>query len=376
MGINRRFIGARERLSRELAAKTDFLGSTIPLINQGKVIPIISNSFRIEQIFQEEREITERIEDVQQHSNNDLTIEEQLTKEWAESEEVEYPMPDKYNLARIAQYHLVETKDNFQARADYINFLKKFLLAMTQDDKEYGDLVDTLNKQVNELHFSEIVRQLDYPRFSQGIEDPLRLLARLPLPIYITTSYYDFLERALEAEGKKPVMQVCFWSGGRAGAKTEHLADPEFLPSPTSPAVYHLFGLEDYPQTLVLSEDDYMNFLISVVEDTNTQNPIVSLKLREALADLRLLLLGYQLRDWDFRVLFKFIAKFRNEALSPRGMVIQLKPDRKRIGDEEKARKYLSDYFDRKSFHFEWTDTESFMQRLWDEWNKYRRDQA
>jgi hypothetical protein len=115
-----------------------------------------------------------------------------------------------------------------------------------------------------------------------------------------------------------------------------------------------------------------MSFLISVVEDTNTQNPIVPLRLRQALAESPLLLLGYQLRDWDFRVLFRFILRFRKEELSPRGMVIQLKPDRKRIGTIEKALKYLSNYLDKKQFDVEWTDTESFIRRLWEEWNRYR----
>ncbi len=133
-----------------------------------------------------------------------------------------------------------------------------------------------------------------------------------------------------------------------------------------------MFGLEDYPQTLVISEDDFMNFLISVVEDTNTQNPMVPFKLRQALAKSPLLLLGYQLRDWDFRVLFRFILRYRKEELSPRGMVIQLRPDHKRIGNVEKATQYLSHYLDKKQFDIEWTDTESFVRKLWVEWNKYR----
>lgn len=348
--------------------KPDFLEDLMPDFNKGEIIPIISNSFRIEQIFQEEKKAKEKIANAQRDYNDDLTVDEQITRQWAASEDVGYPMPDIHNLARIAQYHSVEMKDHVQARVDYVNFLKKHLLA-SQDEEESVDLVNSLNRQVKKLRFSEIVSQLDLPRFSEGAEDSLRLLARLPLPIYVTTSYYDFLEQALEAEGKHPRIQVCFWSGGRSKAK-DHLSDPELVPFPNHPAVYHLFGLEDHPETLVLSEDDYMNFLIkSVGEDTDTQYPIIPLILRESLADFRLLLLGYQLRDWDFRVLFRLIAEFRNETSSPRGLVIQLKPDRKRIGDEEKARKYLSDYFDRKAFHFEWTDTESFVQKLWHEWN-------
>jgi hypothetical protein len=286
MGMNRRFVQVRERLPRESLTRTGFWEDIMPRINQGIVIPIISNSFRIEQIFGEEKKVSDQLAETPQ-PEDDLTVEEQLAAEWANF--IGYPMPDVHNLARVAQYFLIGQKDPLQARAKYVEFLKTLLLTIAQDDEEYGDLVSKLNIEIQEQHFSEIVRQLDYPRFPQGVEDSLRLLARLPLPIYITTSYCDFLERALDAEGKTPHTQVCFWSGRSSGAKPEHRPDPNYEPTPTQPAVYHLFGLEDYPQTLVLSEDDYMNFLISVAEDINTQNPIVPLKLRQALAESPLL---------------------------------------------------------------------------------------
>ena len=374
MSLNERFERVTKRIPRETISETGFWANIVSLLNHGLVIPIISNSFRIEQIFREERENSHRSIEISQSEDEDWTIDERLTKEW--SDLIGYPMPDIHNLARVAQYFLVEQKDQVQARGKYIEFLKKFLLTIAQDDKEYVDLVNKLKVQIQEQQFSEIVRQLDYPRFPEDSEDPLRLLARLPLPVYITTSFYDFLERALDAEGKTPRTEICFWSGGRANARAEHRSDPNYEPTVTNPVVYHLFGLEDYPQTLVLSEDDFMNFLIAVAEDTNTQHPIVPLKLRQALAESPLLLLGYQLRDWDFRVLFRFILRFRREDLSPRGMVIQLKPDRKRIGVVEKAFQYLSNYLDKRQFDVEWTDTESFIRRLWDEWNKYRQGRS
>jgi len=367
MGVNRRFAEARERLTKKSSTKIDFWEDIMPRINQGIVIPIISNSFSIEQIFREGNEAPVTDEE-------GLTINEQLTAEWANW--IEYPMLDKQNLARVAQYFLVEQKDNPQARTKYLEFLKSFLLTIANDDKEYSDLASKLKLQIQEQRFSEIVHQLDYPRFPPGAdEDPLRLLARLPLPIYITTSHSDFLERALDAEGKKPLTQICFWSGIISSAKAEHRTDPDFTPTVTNPLVYHLYGLEDYPQTLVLSEDDYINFLISMVEDTNTLDPIVPLSLRRALGESHLLLLGYHLPDWDFRVLFRFILKFRRDEFSPRGMVIQLKPGKKSMENTEKSLDYLRRYFDRKKFDIEWSNAEDFIRRLWNNWNAYRQSQ-
>jgi hypothetical protein len=276
----------------------------------------------------------------------------------------------------VAQYFLVEQKDDPHARTKYLDYLKSFLLTIASDDPDYADIAGRLKTRVHELDFSEIVSQLDYPRLPKDVDDPLRLLARLPLPIYVTTSQSDFLERALEAEGKKPRTQICFWSGAISSASPEHRTDLDFIPRVTDPLVYHLYGLEEYPQTMVLSEDDYLNFLIAMVEDTNTLNPVVPLTLRRALGESHLLLIGYQLRDWDFRVMFRFILKFRRDEFSPRGMVIQLKKDEKRIENVEKSLEYLGHYFDRRKFDIEWSDSETFIQRLWNEWNQYRQGQA
>lgn len=360
---------ARERLSKEASARTGFWEDIMPRINQGVVIPVISNSFRIEQIFREEGEAGESAE-----GGEEPTINDQLVGEWANW--VEYPMEDKHDLARVAQYFLVEQKDNPQARTKYIEFLKTFLLTIAEEDSEYADVAARLKAQVQEQRFSEIVQKLDYPRFPQDAEDPLRLLARLPLPIYVTTSQSDFLERVLEAEGKKPRAQICFWSGVISSAAPEHRADPDFVPTATNPLVYHLFGLEDYPQTLVQSEDDYINFIMSMVEDTNTLNPIVPLYLRRALGESNLLLLGYRLQDWDFRILFRFILKFRRDEFSPRGMVIQLKQGGKKVENVEKSLEYLGHYFDRRKFDIEWSSAEAFIQKLWNEWNTYRQGQS
>ncbi len=217
MRLNRRLSVAREKLSKDSISSTGFWENIMPFINLGMVIPIISNSFRIEQLFREEKEEAGTPTEKPQPDEEDWTAEEQLSKEWAEF--IEYPMQDVHNLARIAQYFLVEQKDPIQARAKYIEFLKALLLTLTQDDKDYGSLVREFKTQTQELRFSEIVRQLDYPRFPPDTEDPFRLLARLPLPIYITTSYYDFMERALDAEGKSPQTQVCLWNSTGSAIK-------------------------------------------------------------------------------------------------------------------------------------------------------------
>jgi len=358
MGLNKRF----SRLSKEATAKTDVLADLLPLISQGEIIPVISNSFRIEQIFSEVSEGAT--------GEGGSTITEQLTADWASL--IEYPMSDNQNLARVAQYCLEEQKDSPHARTKYLEFLKSLLLAIASDDADYTEVTHRLKTQIQEQQFSEIAHQLEYPRFPEGAEDPLRILAKLPFKIYITTSYYNFIERALEAENKKPHAQVCFWTGEKSNAKAEHVPDQSFEPTPDQPLVYHLYGLEDYRQTLVLSEDDYLNFLIRATGDSNTQNPLIPFRLRHALAESHLMLLGYREQDWDFRILFKLISGYRSE-FSPRSLLIQ--PSLPGTEKNEKWLGYLERYFDRRHFSLEQIDAGSFIKKLWDQWNQYRQGQ-
>ena len=368
----RRSLGKATEKMKE--AKTGPFEEILPLINQGKVIPIISNSFCIEPIFADEEEITDEMDEKPDFDDEDLTIDEQLTKEWAKF--IEYPMPDSHNLARVAQYHLVEEKDNpYLARKKYVDFIKGLLLNYLGDNEEYKDRISQLKLEAKVRNFSDIVNDLDLPKFPEKVENPLRLLARLKLPIYVTTSYYDFLERAIEAEGMIPRTQICFWSEEITDARPEHHLDNEFVPSPGTPMVYHLYGLEDYPKTLVLSEDDYIRFLISVLSHTDKLNPLVPSSLVQKLVESKLLLLGYQLKDWDFRALFRFLSEVRkgvNKGLE-RGMVIQFNQSRKaELGDESKTIEYLRAYFNQENFEVQWRNVDTFVRELWNEWNRDR----
>jgi hypothetical protein len=221
------------------------------------------------------------------------------------------------------------------------------------------------------MSFSEIVRGLDSPQFPEGTDDPLLTLARIPFPVYITTNPHDFLERALSYVNREPRTQVIFWEPGREyddAITAKHYPDPSFNPTATNPAVYHLFGLENYPGSLVQSEDDYMKFLVSVVTDTDTQKPVVPHRLRRALASSHLLLMGYHLRDWDFRVLFRFILNYRHSEVAKQGICIQLKPKK----ENQQILKYLRRYFNMKQFEIEWKSSKEFVQELWHVWKDHQ----
>ena len=353
-------------------ADAEYLNDMMQSIRDGTVIPILSNSLRLEAILRDVQELVTMLGDKPEFADEDQTLEEQLTKKWAER--IEYPMTDDHNLARVAQYDQVNQGGGGEkAKSKYLRFIKEFLLERNSGDPNYSSFATGALKVTHQYMFSDIVKELGYPRSrASAREDTLTLLAKLPLKIYITTSYFDFLERALIKAGKTPCTQICLWNGGKSNIPSKFWQIPDDVPSENQPLVFHLFGLENYAQTLVMSEDDYITFLVSIFQATNELNPLVPIILREALGEQRLMLLGYHLRDWDFRVLFRFIMKFRTNPDLPQGIAIQLKPSYR--GEEknmEKSVKYLEQYFEKKQFKVDWMSTERFIYQLWKTWKAY-----
>jgi hypothetical protein len=339
-------------------------------IKEGTVIPIIGNAFFGDRIF--EQFFADDNQANQDQSQPALTVDELLAGEWANA--IQYPLADYTSLARVALYNRVlRHHDAEEANRSYLRFLKGVLLAGAQNsDPRLAAAVAELGAQIEEKSFSDMVQELDYPQFPAGQENPLRLLARLPLPIYITTSFYDFLERALVAEGRQPFTQVCFWTRQVVNPAPEHVTDYNFAPSEQRPLVYHLFGFEKYPATMVLSEADYLDFLLRITQDTDKQNPIIPLYLSGKLSSSSLVLAGYRLQDWDFRVLYRIV---RDSPLHPFSMLVQIDPRQMSgISDSDEARKYLEEYL-HETFKIQWSNPNDFVNQLWEEWNKWRQGQ-
>lgn len=368
-----------DRPTRPIDYQEDF----IQYIYDGTVVPIISNAFRLEEIFRDDEELCVTMKEIPQFYDEVRTMSQQLTKKWA-AEVVHYPMSDDHNLARVAQYFQVTKADSEKAKKGYLKFLNDHLLKINSKRAGYEDIVSQHQKSMQPLNFTKLVKELDLPQFPDR-HDPLKLLAKLPLPIYITTSYFRFIEEALKNEGKKPSTQYWTWGGGKSSIKLEYLFDPEIVrdgndkslppnprdyePDEMNPVVYHVFGLENFAKTLVLSEDDHMNFLMNASESMSSLE-IVPSPIRDALSEKRLLLLGYHLRDWDFRALFRFITKFRNREPSAvsQSIAIQLMPNLQNKEFESQSLLYLENYFKDYKFEIKWIDTEQFIYELVDTW--------
>src|SRR5256885_10238360 len=97
-----------------------------------------------------------------------------IAKQWAE--QYEYPFEDKSNLITVAQF-LALKRDPMFPKDELVRMWKKF----------------------------------PSPDFEDPTE-PHRMLAGLPIPVYITTNYDDFMFKALSYKLRDPKRVLCQWN--------------------------------------------------------------------------------------------------------------------------------------------------------------------
>jgi SIR2-like domain/CHAT domain len=195
--------------------------------------------------------------------------------------------------------------------------------------------------------------------------EPHTVLAQLPFPLYVTTNPDDQLRRALAAQGRDPRAELFPWHNrpGYEWPKSVFEQDPGYEPTPDSPLVYHLFGRLDLPHSIVLTEDDYFEFLLGVPRHVQNAPKVV----REALTRSALLFLGFRLDGWDFRVLFRSILaqgeRLRLNQDFPH-VAAQVAPEEGRNLDTERARDYLQKAFGQADVTIYWGTVDDFLRDL------------
>jgi hypothetical protein len=134
--------------------------------------------------------------------------------------------------------------------------------------------------------------------------------------------------------------------------------------------IYHLLGTFDEPESLVLTEDDYFDFLIGVTRNQDLVPKVV----RRRLSDSALMFVGFRLDEWDFRVLYRSL--MRSEGGRRRDeythVAVQIDPEEGATIDAGRARRYLESYFSSAHVSLYWGSTEHFVKELNDAWGARR----
>lgn len=273
-----------------------------------------------------------------------------IAREWATT--YKYPMAgsEREQLPMVAQYLVVDQGEDTFVRDEFCKALRAGAL------RHYGH---DLSNEVDKNSVEKLISAAGAVRRQLETAEPHKVLAGLPLPIFLTTNPDNLLADALTEAGKKPHVMLCP-RGDNGSAPTPD--DPDYRPSVSEPLVYHLFGHFREPESVVLTQDDYFDYLIDVTRN----NDLIPKTVRSNLANTALLFLGFQMSDWDFRVFFRSIMSQEGRGRRKRfsHVAVQIDPEQERLVDPERARKYLESYFLDTQISIFWGSAEDFLREL------------
>jgi len=256
------------------------------------------------------------------------------------AQEYNYPLSDRSDLSQVAQFIASTEKDGMLPKEKVLEILK--------EKREKWQKGVTL------------------PGFFKTPDEPLSILASLPFPIYMTTNYDSLMVEALKAWDKDPRRELCRWNDDVQREPSVFDSASGFDPTPANPVVFHLHGHDAVYESLVLTEDDYLSFLVYI-----SRNAVLPPRIEEAMTRASLLFMGYRLADWDFRVLFRGLVGSMDSNLRRINVAVQLPPEGSEQEQRRRVQEYLVQYFDEKKVQIYWGTAEEFAIELRDRWKDY-----
>jgi hypothetical protein len=280
----------------------------------------------------------------------------EIASRWSETFRFPLEPHAQDDLPQVAQFLAVNQGEQLFPHEELEEFLRREIWRV------YGDELSPDLRQAPVARLQAALGEMDRQR---NPVEPHKVLANLPFPIYITTNSDNLMTLALEEAGKKPQMVYCPWNSYIERRKDAY----EDNPSSGNPLVYQLFGHISDPATLVLTEDDYFDFLIGF---TNNREMIPEI-VRRVFVDTALLFLGFRIDDWAFKVLFRSIMSLQGgtRRRDYTNIAVQIDPEEGQVIEPEGARRYLQSYFENADISIYWGSVEDFIGELHERTQEY-----
>lgn len=322
----------------------DFWPALIRRIENGECIPIIGS----------------RVHD------RWLPSPQEIAQNWVKT--YGYLFTDVDSLAAVGQY-LATTQGEDYPRQELLEslragFVERLPGGLLPDDWPTGV---SLKEQLRALRrryrsLTEMVKAIGWPALASGNPNEIHaVLADLRLPLYLTTNCDSFMVEALAARGRPPVREFCRWNKAllqRTPSRFE--ADEFYEPTPEAPMVYHLFGYDEDLTSLVVTENDYLDFLVRVA-DMKIPQYILG-----ALASSSLLFLGYNLHDWEFKVIMRGLLEPLSQRLRLNHVAVQMEDTGNT--DTGAVQNFLERYFQNADINVYWGTAAQFVAELREHW--------
>lgn len=287
-------------------------------------------------------------------------IARELAEEW------EYPFllsGSRADLMRVSQFVDVNKMTGNALRRSYLRSVKRGIyryLNQTLTDAELDQA-----PQLSQIIANNGAWVKKVATSSEG--EIHHLLAEIGLPLYVTTNADNFMFEALNQQKNVTPSRV----GLRWRSSDDQVLASE--PSRDHPVVYHLNGYDGDPSQerhLVLTEDDFLRHFTALARD---QDKLVHSDLLEFLANGTFLFLGYNIDDWEFRVLLQGLLDQIGPATwaERRHLGVQLDPTQNE--NPERVGQYWQKYLGRYHIDVYWGTPQQFVLDLHARWQAYKR---
>lgn len=177
----------------------------------------------------------------------------------------------------------------------------------------------------------------------------LRMLAALPFPITVTTNYDHLFEKALRdtvlknGTRKDPILRVY------DPRENQPPDDVPLAPKADRPILLKLHGDIDQPESIVVTEEDYIRFIQKMTDDN--LHPIHK-KIRANMMEWPMLFIGYSLRDYNLRLLFRTLRWTIDPANFPLSFSVDPRPDSLIVEVWQRSEKKIVNFIQKDLWEF------------------------
>ncbi|MBX3001128.1 MAG: CHAT domain-containing protein [Caldilineaceae bacterium] len=272
-----------------------------------------------------------------------------------------YPFATSRNLPRVSQF--VDTMDRQILRRSLVQYLiEGFHRKLGLDAPQVS----------RRARLSEFIATSDWiDRSRQLFETEIhQQLASLNLPLYVTTNFDTFMLEALRSNGKDGREEEIHWREPlrRQASRPQTYLQPE--PTAVAPVVLHLFGTADDLLSMVITEDDHLDYLTLIARDHEYLLPS---NVRKMLSESTLLFLGYRLQDLDLKVIMRGL--LTNIDLTRWGklhVAVQLDDESVDELKVQEVTRFFQKYFAESRIDVYWGSTQQFVNELYQRWQEHR----
>lgn len=285
--------------------------------------------------------------------------------------EYHYPLPHVHDLARVGQF--IAAEDNRRLRKRVVQVLAEGFLRHQGCPPGTHDPRRGLSMTIQ---FSGWLPPAD--ALAGG--EIHHQLATLGLPLYLTTNFDCFLWAALRSrrpaeEQEKVRREVVPWRRGtsRNPGSAHYDLDPPWRDG--EQVVLHLFGTDEDLLSMVLTEDDYLDYLTSISRDYEAVFPS---SVAAHLASSSLLFLGYDLHDLALKVILRgLLANLDLGGFGMKHVAVQLESSVTDSSRQQEVLDYLRKYFTKSSnveIDVYWGSPHQFVADLHDRYQAWQQE--